>query len=104
MEEKTLDEIHADFDAWWARGEADLKRRKKEKWQNRFKHLKRRLHLFVLELLKILNYFIVPLLGMLISILTNPLKDAEDLLLRICLAELFWLIYLLGKMLGRKQC
>ena len=33
MEEKTLDEIHADFDVWWARGEADLKRRKKESRQ-----------------------------------------------------------------------
>lgn len=40
MEEKTLDEIHADFDAWWARGEADLRRRKEEDRQRFFKHLK----------------------------------------------------------------
>ena len=52
MKERTIEEIHADFDVWWARGEANLKRRKEEDRRRFFKHLKRRLKLFWLELLQ----------------------------------------------------
>lgn len=102
MQERSLDEIHADFDAWWARGEADLKRRKKESRQRFFKHLVRRLKLFWLELLQVILgslqiTFYVLLFGVgcvMGGIILAP-KSVEELVGYCIVSGLFLLIFII---------